>query len=93
MANWLAKFLAPPPAKARGPNLPVKAPNRPLAPRPLQPAAKMPNASVIYGIAASVLVVLAIYFFFSGLWFSGFLVLLPAACFLGFSLHFLKYHG
>jgi hypothetical protein len=51
----------------------------------------MPNASIVYGVAASVLCMIAIYFLFSRLWFTGLLVLLPAACFLGFSLYFMRH--
>jgi hypothetical protein len=55
------------------------------------PQGKLPNASLIYGVAASALFVVALYFMFTGLWFTGLLVLLPGLCFLGFALHFLKY--
>lgn len=54
------------------------------------PHEKLPPASVIYGMAASGLCVLALYFLFTGLWFTGALVLLPAGCFLGFALYFIK---
>ncbi len=52
--------------------------------------ATLPSASVIYGVAASGLFVIALYFLLTGRWFTGALVLLPASCFLGFALHFLK---
>lgn len=54
------------------------------------PTAKLPNASVIYGIAAGVFLVLAVLFLFQGRWFTGMLMIFPAACFLGFALNFLK---
>ncbi len=90
MANWLQKIMLPVPA-AKSRNLPVKVkPGQLVTPMTVVRPEKLPNASVIYGIAASILVVIALYFLFRGVWFTGFLVLLPAACFLGFALHFLK---
>jgi hypothetical protein len=90
MANWLQKILPPAPA-AKSRNLPVKARSgQVMSSLPVAPPDKLPNASVIYGVAASALLVIALYFLFKGVWFTGVLVLLPAACFLGFALQFLK---
>jgi len=93
MANWLVKIL-PPEAVRRlqGRNLPTNIrPGTPMA-RPGSPPAILPNASIVYGIAASALFIIALYFmFFRGAWITGFLVLLPAAGFLGFALHFIKH--
>jgi hypothetical protein len=88
MANWLQKFQ--PPAKAR--NLPAQRPAGSLTPMTSRAPApdSLPNASVIYGIAASTLFVLAIYFLVTGVWVKGLLILLPAACLLGFAVYFLK---
>jgi hypothetical protein len=96
MANWLQKIL--PPATRQGPgrgNLPAnpqrgKPPSTQLGAR--SPASQPPNASIIYGIAASALFVIALYFLLFGhRVVAGFLVMLLAVCFLGFALHFLRY--
>jgi hypothetical protein len=96
MAKWLQVlgFSAPVVTKPDA-RLPVKTASTALPPMlPSAVAANgLPAPSVIYGIAASILFVIAIYFLFTGLWFTGFLTLLPAACFLGFALHFLKLQG
>jgi hypothetical protein len=84
MANWLEKILPPPQSKGR--NLAVQS-----RPGSAPSSGQMPNASIIYGIAASVLFIVAIYFLFSRMWFTGLLVCLPASCFLGFCLHFMRH--
>jgi len=94
MANWLQKILPPTPPREQGRrNLPVNLRRGPLpAPLGMQPPGRLPNASVIYGIAASALFVIALYFLvFEHRFISGFLVLLLASCFLGFALHFLRF--
>jgi hypothetical protein len=90
MANWLQKFMPPAATGERIRNalVPVKS-GQLVKPGMAAAPENLPNASVIYGVAASVLIVVAVYFLFTGLWFTAFLVLLPAACFLGFALHFL----
>lgn len=95
MANWLQKILPPPSPRGRS-NLPVnmRRGGLPQAPfgSPLS-GQQLPNASIIYGVAASMLIIIALYFMLFGHRpFAGFLLLLLAACFLGFALHFLKYH-
>jgi hypothetical protein len=91
MANWLQKFTArnlPGPKKT---NLPARTRQGQMIVSPSRaPAGGLPNASIIYGVAAAALFGIALCFLLSGKWFTGFLVMLPAACFLGFSLHFLK---
>ena len=52
--------------------------------------AGLPNASLIYGMGSAALLVLSVYFLFTGMWLRGILVMLPAACLLGFALHFLR---
>ncbi len=93
MANWLEKFLAPAPPSQGSRNLPVQTKqNYPVAPSSGDFMGGLPNASVIYGIASSALFVIALSFIVSGRWITGFLVMLPAACFLGYALHFIKHH-
>lgn len=66
-----------------------RVPLRAKAPQPSE-AQKLPNASVVYGVGASILFVLALAILFNGLWLTALLVMLPAACFLGFAIHFIK---
>jgi hypothetical protein len=86
MANWLQKFQPP----AETGNLPAQRPAGSLAQRNSRPPDTLPSASIIYGIAASTLFVLAVYFLLIGATVKGLLILLPAACLLGFAVHFLK---
>jgi hypothetical protein len=88
MPNWLAKILPPAPPSPTGRKLPVK----PGQGRQSQQTANhLPNAALIYGVAASILCVMAIFLVFKGRWVSGLLTLLPAGCFLGFALHFIRH--
>ena len=92
MAKWLDKIN---PSSGRGGNnLPMKSsgnvPSMGGGRAPEQPRA-LPNASIVYGIAACLLFAMALYHFFTGRWFTGILVLLPAGCFLGFAWHFAKH--
>jgi len=93
MLNWLQKISAQIADTGKKQNLPtVRRPGTvSTAQKPNSPQ-KLPNASIIYGIAASLLILAAVYFLFTGAWFTGMLVLFLAACFLGFALHFIK-HG
>jgi hypothetical protein len=95
MANWLEKvktsLVAAPPSA----NLPAARKRgevgMPLGQQPLRPR-KLPNASLIYGVASSVLFVVSFCFLLQGLWGTGLVVLLPALVLLGYALYFLK-HG
>jgi len=97
MANWLTRILPPSqtgrgigssssmvPTKFRPQALVVKGANQ-------KRNEQLPNATIVYGVAASALIVIALCFFMKSVWVTGFLVLLPAACFLGFALYFLKH--
>jgi hypothetical protein len=86
MSNWLQKII-PPTTQRR--NLPSQMRRPPGGPTP---PGGLPNASIIYGMAAAGLFVIAFYYlFFGNEWIKGLLVLLPAGCFLGFALHFVKH--
>jgi hypothetical protein len=89
MMNWLQKFLQPASQPGNKTTVPARRAPSPLTQTARAPE-KLPSASVIYGIAAGALFAIAICFLVAGAWFTGLLVLLPAVCFLGFSLHFLK---
>lgn len=55
---------------------------------------RIPNASVIYGLASAVLVVIAVYTVFSqGSWGTGLLLLLPAGALFGYAIYFMRYQG
>ncbi len=90
MANWLEKYLNP---LIKAGQLPVArqegAPGVYRGAR--SPRADLPSASVIYGIAASVLSIFGTYILFTGRWFAGLVMILLAGCMLCFALHFLRY--
>lgn len=93
MTNWLQKIVLSSSQKPKGRTLPVQRKSQPLSTmsRGASPPA-LPNASIIYGVAASALFVIGLYFLlFEHRWIAGLLVMLPAGCFLGFALHFLKH--
>lgn len=93
MSNWLNRLLSPP-DKGKSRNLPSLNLARELLPSQLgagRPSEKLPQASLMYGIAAGGLLAIALYFLFTGSWITGILLLLPAACFLGYALYFIKY--
>jgi hypothetical protein len=90
MANWLQKLGTQNLAGGKKANLPAQLQQGQLVQPPRFQASGLPNASIIYGVAAAALFGIALCFLLSGGWFTGLLVVLPAACFLGFSLHFLK---
>lgn len=91
MVNWLQKVSQSSLAKMRTVNLPVLRKAQPLVPlNPLAPSQGLPPASIIYGVAASALVVMAAYLLVVGQWFTAFLVLIVAIALLGFALQFIK---
>lgn len=51
----------------------------------------VPNAALIYGIGAAILLAFALYSLFTGAWLTALLLLLPAGALFGFALHFLQY--
>jgi hypothetical protein len=92
MANWLDRMLPPAPkGKVNLPALSKMARQMMPATQNVPHSGKLPNASLVYGIAAGGLMAVGLYFLFTGSWFTGILVLLPAACFLGYALYFIKY--
>lgn len=50
----------------------------------------IPNASLIYGIAAAALFTISLYYFFTGVWFTGLLVLILAVALFGYAMIFLR---
>ena len=96
MAGWLEKIL-PPPAKGKEGNLPALNPWASAVPAKNSnktadhPPGHLPNASLIYGIAAAILIAISLYFLFTGMWFRAILLLLPAGCFFGYAMYFLRH--
>jgi hypothetical protein len=94
MANWLEKLLAPSSQAQKERNLPVQTRpgNLPTQPeQKLQVPQNLPNATVIYGIGASLLFVAAFYLLLSARWFPAFVVFALGMCLTGFALHLLKH--
>ncbi len=97
MSGWLERLRPGHGVSKSPPPLPVVKPTH--APVPAMPRlqasprkdGQIPNASLVYGIGAAVLVALALYFLVTGLWLSGLILLFPAGCLFGFALHFLRY--
>lgn len=95
MANWLTRVLPPTKTGSRSPGRQVSVSGKspPLVARTFSKERneKLPNATVVYGVAASALFVIALCYLVKGHWITGLFVMFPAACFLGFALYFLKH--
>ena len=87
MAGWLQKIITPPPVSAKPGALPAR---RGSVQR--QTPQTLPNATIIYGIGASLLFVAAGSLLLHGRWFAGVIVFALGICLTGFALHLLK-HG
>jgi hypothetical protein len=59
--------------------------------RTLELTKGLPNATIIYGIASGALFAFALYLLVAVSWVDGLLTLFPAAIFLGFAVHLMKY--
>ena len=96
MGGWMQKILGTAPPAINTGNLPVQAsktgylPAEPLKMRAAPPQT-LPNATVIYGIGASLLFVASFSLFLAGNWFSALWVMASGACLVGFALHLLKH--
>lgn len=86
MANWLSKITSAPPVKTNGRSA-VPSARRMGAAR----SGALPNASIIYGVAAGAFFAVALVYLFTKAWFTGLLLLLPAVGFAGFALHFIRH--
>lgn len=94
MANWLDKVLPPPKGSGKSAQLPVVERKRPVAEygRPLPPeASRIPNASLIYGIGATIMMVMSLFFLLQGQWFTALVILFPAICLFGYAMYFVRY--
>ena len=92
--GWLQKILTPPAPQKTG-SLPVVRKNAGLPAQPLPPGApqpqNLPNATIIYGVGASLLFVAAFSLLIAQRWFSALIVLAVGACLMGFALHLFKH--
>jgi hypothetical protein len=96
MGGWMQKILGTEVQMKNAGNLPVQASSPKNLPAQLLKAAPplpqaLPNATVIYGIGASLLFVASFSLFWAGRWFSGFWVMACGVCLLGFALYLLKH--
>ncbi|MDD3182871.1 MAG: hypothetical protein PHD48_08735 [Alphaproteobacteria bacterium] len=53
----------------------------------------IPNASLIYGVASAILFAIALYYLFTGLWFTAILVMIVAGALFGYALVYLRFFG
>ncbi len=91
MGNWLQKILAPADkSKSVAQTGPRNVPAHRMEPLPLRPK-DLPNATVIYGIGASLLFVAAFSLLVEGRWVSAGLVFVIGGCLVGFGLHLYKH--
>lgn len=96
--NWLEK-LFPPAAQRRKINLPsldVRSAGLPsLFTEGFQggKGGRLPNASLIYGVGAGMLMAFVLYFLFTGAWLTSLLILVPACALFGFALLYLRHFG
>jgi hypothetical protein len=96
MGGWMQKILGTTITVKNTRNLPVpSSQTRHLPAHPLKPGEALPqtlpNATIIYGIGASLLFVASFSLFLAGNWFSGLLVVVIGGCLVGFALHLLKH--
>ncbi|MBV8548091.1 MAG: hypothetical protein JO126_01390 [Alphaproteobacteria bacterium] len=61
-----------------------------LTGRAVKQGGSLPAASIVYGCAASALLVVAVASVINGSWVNGILILLPALILFGYAMHFLK---
>ena len=85
MANWLREFLTPPAVSQKPGALMQK--GKPV----VQGPQSLPNATVIYGIGASLLFVASFFLLLAGRWVPAAAVFVIGGCLTGFALHLLKH--
>jgi hypothetical protein len=94
MGNWLQKVLSLSTQAPKSGSLPAarksSLPAQPLT-AGLQKPKSLPNATVIYGIGASLLFAAAFLMILQGRWFTGLLVFILGCGLTGFALHLLKH--
>ena len=87
MGDWLQKFSLPPAVLRKGSNLPVLE----ISAQQQKAQQGLPNATVVYGIGASLLFGASFFMLRAGLWFVALVVFALGGCLVGFALHLLKH--
>ena len=87
MANWLEKRPNLPDIVRKTGNF-LSSPPKNGVPQPPKP---LPNATIVYGIGASLLFAASVVLALSGKWLSAFTIFVIGVCLLGFALHLLKH--
>lgn len=85
MAGWLQKILTPPAVRKNANALAQR--GKPAS----QVPQSLPNATVIYGIGASLLFVSSFFLLLEGRWVAAAAVFAIGGCLTGFALHLLKH--
>ena len=85
MAGWLQKILTPPAVQKTGTALTRQ------SKQAAQPPQSLPNATIIYGIGASLLFVASFFLLLGGRWVAAAAVFAMGGCLTGFALHLLKH--
>ncbi|MDR3424648.1 MAG: hypothetical protein P4M13_06160 [Alphaproteobacteria bacterium] len=96
MAGWLQNILTPPAKAAKASHLPMqtrKGANLPAQPLrgAYQTPQALPNATIIYGIGASLLFVSSFFLLVAGRWLPAVTVFAMGACLTGFAVHLMKH--
>ena len=86
MVGWLQKILTPPAVLKKNANA-VAQRGKPVSQTPQS----LPNATVIYGIGASLLFVSSFFLLLQGRWVAAGAVFAMGGCLTGFALHLLKH--
>lgn len=94
MGNKIDLFRGKSDTPVKGKNLVSVFSVGPIA-TPLYPSAsgkqgKLPHAAAIYGGAAAVFAVVAIYYLFTGAWVTGLIMIVPTFCLAGFAWYYVR---
>ncbi len=87
MGDWLQKVSPPPAVSRKSSNLPALE----VSAQQSKAQQGLPNATVIYGIGASLLFGTSFLMLRSGLWFVALVVLALGCCLVGFAIYLLKH--
>jgi hypothetical protein len=93
MPGWLQKIASLPTTLKEG-KAPTVPPSGQLPTQPSKsvlPSQNLPNATIIYGIGASLMFVATFFLLLSARWFPAFAVFVLGLCLTGFALHLLKH--
>jgi hypothetical protein len=74
----------------KNPSLPERIKQVPTSLRNVELIRGLPNATIIYAAGAGILFAMSFYHLTKGHWLSALLILLPAACLVGYAVFYLK---